>query len=76
MRSEAQKRADKQREKKLRRVPLEFNREDNQDVVRMAYLEKQPNMTAFIKELIDRDMELKAYMKNYDDQCEQKGLAG
>ena len=76
MRSEAQKRADKQREKKLRRVPLVFNREDNQDVVRMAYLEKQPNMTAFIKELIDRDMKLKAYMKNYDDQCEQKGLAG
>ena len=57
MRSEAQKRADKQREKKLRRVPLVFNREDNQDVVRMAYLEKQPNMTAFIKEMIDRDME-------------------
>ena len=76
MRSEAQKRADKQREKKLRRVPLVFNREDHQDVVRMAYLEKQPNMTAFIKDLIDRDMELKAYMKNYDDQCEQKGLAG
>ena len=76
MRSEAQKRADKQREKKLRRVPLVFNREDYQDVVRMAYLEKQPNMTAFIKELIDRDMELKAYMKNYDDQCKQKGLAG
>ena len=76
MRSEAQKRADKAHEKKLRRVPLVFNREDNQDVVRMKYLEKQPNMTAFIKELIDRDMELKAYMKNYDDQCEQKGLAG
>ena len=76
MRSEAQKRADKQREKKLRRVPLVFNREDNQDVVRMAYLEKQPNMTAFIKNLIDRDMELKAFIKNYDDQCEQKGLAG
>lgn len=76
MRSEAQKRADKQREKKLRRVPLVFNREDNQDVVRMAYLEKQPNMTAFIKNLIDRDMELKAFIKNYDAECEQKGLAG
>ena len=76
MRSEAQKRADKQREKKLRRVPLVFNREDNQDVVRMAYLEKQPNMTAFIKELIDRDMELKAFIKNYDAECEQKCFAG
>ena len=76
MRSEAQKRADKQREKKLRRFPLDFNREDNQDKIRIAYLETQPNMTAFIKELIDRDMKLKAYMKNYDDQCEQKGLAG
>lgn len=76
MRSEAQKRADKQRGKKLRRFPLEFNREDNQDVVRIEYLEKQPNMTAFIKELIDRDMELKAFIKNYDAECEQKGLAG
>lgn len=76
MRSEAQKRADKQREKKLRRVPLVFNREDNQDVVRMAYLEKQPNMTAFIKELIDRDMELKAFTEKYDAECENRGLAG
>ena len=76
MRSEAQKRADKQREKKLRRVPLDFNREDNQDKIRIAYLETQPNMTAFIKNLIDRDMELKAFIKNYDAECEQKGLAG
>ncbi len=77
MRSEAQKRADKEYEKKLRRIPLVFNCDDNKDVVRMTYLKKQPNMTAFMKELIDRDMKLKAYyMKNYDDQCEQKGLAG
>jgi len=76
MRSEAQKRADKQREKKLRRFPLDFNREDNQDKIRIAYLETQPNMTAFIKNLIDRDMELKAFIKNYDAECEQKGFAG
>ncbi len=76
MRSEAQKRADKQREKKLRRFPLDFNREDNQDKIRIAYLETQPNMTAFIKNLIDRDMELKAFIKNYDAECEKKGLAG
>jgi len=76
MRSEAQKRADKQREKKLRRFPLDFNREDNQDKIRIAYLETQQNMTAFIKNLIDRDMELKAFIKNYDAECEQKGLAG
>ena len=76
MRSEAQKRADKQREKKLRRFPLDFNREDNQDKIRIAYLETHPNMTAFIKNLIDRDMELKAFIKNYDAECEQKGLAG
>lgn len=76
MRSEAQKRADKQREKKLRRFPLDFNREDNQDKIRIAYIETQPNMTAFIKNLIDRDMELKAFIKNYDAECEQKGFAG
>lgn len=76
MRSEAQKKADKQREKKLRRVPLDFNQQDSQDKIRIAYLEKQPNMTAFIKELIDRDMELKAFTKQYDAECEQRGLAG
>lgn len=76
MRSEAQKRADKAHGEKMRRIPLNFNREDNQDKIRISYLETQPNMTAFIKELIDRDMELKAFMKNYDAECEQKGLTG
>lgn len=56
MRSEAQKRADKAHAKKVRRVFLPFNREKPSDVTMLEHLDKQPNMTEYIKDLIDKDM--------------------
>lgn len=64
MRSPAQQKADKRRTKKLRRIPLDFNHEDMQDQGRLKQLEKQPNMTAYIKGLIDRDIEIEKFSKD------------
>lgn len=63
MRSEAQKRADKAHKKKLRRVPLDLNIEDPADRARLAHVQKQENINAYLKGLIDRDMELKDFIK-------------
>lgn len=76
MRKESQKRADKVRAKKLRRIPLDFNVEDPQEKARLDHLEEQSNKTAYIKKLIDQDIEQKTYMNEYDEQCEQRGIAG
>lgn len=64
MRSIAQQKADRARTKKLRRIPLDFNHEDLQDQGRLKQLEKQENMTAYIKGLIDRDIEIEKFSKD------------
>ncbi len=76
MRSQAQQKADKVRSKKLRRLPLDFNREDPADKARLEHIEKQENMTAYIKGLIDRDIDQEAYNRRYDEACDKHGLAG
>lgn len=76
MRSQAQQKADKVRSKKLRRLPLDFNREDPADQARLDHIEKQANMTAYLKDLIDRDMQHEKHMSGYDEECEKRGIAG
>lgn len=76
MRSEAQKRADKAHAKKVRRVFLPFNREDPADKALLEHLEKQANMSGYVKDLIDRDIQHQKQMSEYDAECEKRGIAG
>ena len=64
MRSEAQKRADKAHKKKLRRVPLDLNIEDPADRARLEHVQKQENINAYLKGLIDRDIEIEKFSKD------------
>lgn len=56
MRSNAQKKADKAYASKLRRVPLNFNRDDTDDKLLIDHLEAQDDVTAYIKRLIKMDV--------------------
>ena len=74
MRSEAQKKADKAYAKKLRQIPLNFNRDDPEDNRLLEQLDKQENMTAYMKDLISRDIAHRIAMSEHDAKCEQLGL--
>lgn len=56
MRTEYQKRADKNFAKKLRRFVFDLNRHDEDEARIIEHLEQQQNKTEYLKELILRDM--------------------
>jgi len=56
MRTEYQKRADKNFAKKLRRFVFDLNRQDEDEARIIGHLEQQQNKTEYLKELILRDI--------------------
>ena len=76
MRTEYQKRADKNFAKKLRRFVFDMNREDKDEDRIIGHLEQQQNKTEYLKKLILRDMQHQKQMSEYGEECEKRGIAG
>lgn len=76
MRTEYQKRADKNFAKKLRRFVFDLNRHDEDEARIIEHLEQQQNKTEYLKDLILKDIQHKQRMSEYDKECEDRGIAG
>lgn len=76
MRTEYQKRADKNFAKKIRRFVFDLNRHDEDEARIIEHLEQQQNKTEYLKALIQRDIQHQKHMSEYDKECEDRGIAG